>query len=239
MSAEINEKEEWQRIRQLIKNYANIDDNWKAAFLLFEKRIKDRYFTPINIIIALGNKIGEGFSIVSLQCSLLDAFASFRNGKINSELAYNYFGANINRLRNYIYRDVGGHFTGFLISANIFKDIFYTVSENNNILPSSDFAISFYQDVRCALLHDCMTRNNWVINTIPEEQSNSVQFIERKNGKKYIYRTLFQDALDKYLESYIKELNEDSTKGCKLRKKFARRYDFTHEIRPDNAIWWQ
>lgn len=239
MTVQIDEKEEWLRIRQLIKDSAELNDEWKLAFDLFEKRITDRYFTPIDNIILFGEKIGEGFAIVSLQCSLIETFASFSGGKISEELAKDYFDEPYTRYRDFYYDNVGIHYSNFLTSANIFKDIFYTINENNNILPSSNFAISFYQDVRCALLHDCMTRNNWVINTIPEEKSEDVQFIQRKNGKKYIYRTLFQNALKIYLESYLKELRENTRRGEKMRKKFARRYDFTHEIRPEGAIWWQ
>lgn len=240
MKVEIDEKAEWQRIRELIRNSADIDDNWKAAFLLFEKRIKDRYFTPIENIILFGDKNGEGFSIVSLQCSLIETFASFRFGKITKEMAEDYFGEFYENKRDFYYEKVGPHYSAFLTEVNIFNKIFYTLQEGNpQHLRMNDFANSFYQDVRCALLHDCMTRNNWVINTIPEDKSDSVQFIERKNGKKYIYRTLLQNALVNYLDSYLDELREDTRNGRKMRKRFARRYDFTHEIRPDNAIWWQ
>ena len=85
MSSQIEEKEEWLIIRQIVKGSAEMNDEWKLALNLFEKRIKDRYFTPIKYIIEQGKKIGEGFAIVSLQCSLIETFASFRGGKISEE----------------------------------------------------------------------------------------------------------------------------------------------------------
>lgn len=240
MTAQLNEKEEWLRIRQIVKGSAEINDEWKLAFNLFEKRIKDRYFKPIKYIIEQGEKIGEGFAIVSLQCSLIETFASFRGGKISEELAKNYFEEPYTRYSDFYYDNVGIHYSNFLTSANIFNDIFYSLQDGNpRPLRATNFAISFYQDVRCALLHDCMTRNGWIINTIPEKKSDGVMFIERKEGKKYIYRTLFQNALERYLTSYLNELTEETRAGQKMRKKFARRYDFTHEIKHDNAIWWE
>lgn len=244
MNAEIRDKSSWEEIRRLIRQTPETDDNWRKAFALLNKRMTDRYFTPISIIIEIGEKIGEGFSIVSLQCSLIETFAAFREGKIHSYSCDDYF---INRFmrrhelnnlkEKYKYGNSEQLFKDFLSSQFIFKDIFWKLGvDDGKNYPDIVFATDFYENVRCALLHDCMTKNNWVINTIPKgKNSKTKSFIERKSSKRYIYRNLFQDVLKKYFEDYLVELEND----LNLRMSFARKMDYIYDIRPGNTIWWQ
>jgi len=63
-------------------------DSWKQAYDdFFLMRLKTRYFTPINLMMRQLGKAGEGFSIVALQCSLIEFLESTVEGKSYKHLS--------------------------------------------------------------------------------------------------------------------------------------------------------
>lgn len=55
---------------------------WDEAFeKFFRTRIETRYFGPIRLLQEMNKNNGEGFSIVTIQCSLIEFFASTIEGK--------------------------------------------------------------------------------------------------------------------------------------------------------------
>ena len=97
---------------------------WDDAFnVYFMTRLETRYLKPIRLLQMIGKDEGEGFSIVSLQCALIEFLQTTRDGynfKHDGEKKYppetgNYYGNNQSKII----------FTKFLSEQMPFKDFFY------------------------------------------------------------------------------------------------------------------
>jgi hypothetical protein len=231
MEKKIDECVYWQKLRPMLKP-SKMDDNWQAAFDLFEKRIKSKFLDPITLLIEHGNNEGTGFSVVSLECILIETFAAFKKGRI-----YN------NRYcqKNdppYQYKDCQKLFVDFLETEDIFKKyfLFDTIDQND---PLKFSASNFYVDVRCGLLHEGRTKKNWTINLKPKNEKGDILFGKQGNKQK-VYRSTLYLLLVRYLHKYLKELCEESNNGNDIRLKFARKMDNLYNFKPDKARfeWW-
>ena len=192
------------------------DDNWGLAFYFFEERIKTRYINPIKSILEIGDNLGEGFAVVNLQCSLIETIESFING-CNSE--YN------SRKRKTQWKK------GVTIIFNSNKEIF--ISFFNNRTPFKELNIDgglFYQDVRCGLLHETQTKNNWKIKCDTAESGLAYQEINNRNiVEKIIHRENFQIYLEKLIARYrisiITRADFDGIPACELRENFIAKFN--------------
>lgn len=122
----VTEKDKWESLREGLNNNYPSNSNWEKAVKIFRDRIYSKYFTPIESLID-GNpkkteeiRKGEGFSIVTVQCALIETFAAFREGAIynydkpdNGGIAYEYKA-----------KDCGDLFVRFLNSASISREFF-------------------------------------------------------------------------------------------------------------------
>lgn len=160
---------------------------WKKAFKIFKRRVDTRFINPINAILSMnaGKKgKGEGFSVVALQCVLIEFFEAFYQGRIyackkNEDLLPNEY----NKSR--------ALFVSFLQTHPPFSNWFD--SENN-------WANYFFEDVRCGLLHEAATKDRVVIRT--EKEQDKCELIEKEENtdKVILYRTPFQKALENILK---------------------------------------
>lgn len=82
MKREILEFKTWTRLRPGLNANYDINQDWLEIIELFKTRMYDKYFDPIHALIAPNHQKGEGFSIVTLQCSLIESFASLKTGQI-------------------------------------------------------------------------------------------------------------------------------------------------------------
>lgn len=150
---------DWEATRDKLIGTNDIDA-WKNAYAdFFMERMKTRYFYPIDILKKPDSHTkeaqrpwrGEGFAIVALQCSLIEFLGATIKGQtyiLKSKLKV------LGRKQtNEEYVNSGKMFVGFLRLAHPFKDIFV----------NKDDAWDFYISVRCGLLHEARTRNNWRI----------------------------------------------------------------------------
>jgi hypothetical protein len=154
-------------------------DLWAEAFdEFFLGRLQSRYLEPIGIVSAKGAWEGEGFTIASIQCSLIEFLAATRAGKNyrhkNPQEPYEY-----NRSRDL--------FVEFLFQTAPFNKLFSKVG-----------AEDFYSNVRCALLHEARTRNGWII------WSSGAVAVDCKN--KIVYRDSFQALIKQYIDDYGPDL---------------------------------
>lgn len=167
MPREILDKKTWIGLRPKLNNSYSYNQTWGKVISLFERRIMDFYFNPIDLILAPQSRKGEGFAILTLQCALIEMFSAFKTGMIynknkpkNGGLSYEY---------------ISSHkcFTDFLLSEEIFKDHFFTVSTNGVKKPNDPYnASQFYERVRCGLMHEAHTKNDWRITANPQKTSN-------------------------------------------------------------------
>ncbi|MBY5466338.1 hypothetical protein [Rhizobium leguminosarum] len=72
--------EDWENQKRIL-TVGGSPDSWADAFdNFFLQRLQLRYFRPIEFIQKNGDWRGEGFSMVSLQCALIEFLAATRNG---------------------------------------------------------------------------------------------------------------------------------------------------------------
>ena len=126
---------------------------WEKAYeSYFHARISHRYLKPLKTLQENGPKRGEGFSIVAIQCSLIEFLESTIQGK-----SYRYRRKKDPPLGQHEYSDSGHIFESFLESRTPFNSAF-----------TQQLAHDFYVSVRCVLLHEARTKNGWTILAHPE-----------------------------------------------------------------------
>lgn len=133
-------------------------------------------------------------------------------------------------------------FVGFLESAPIFEGNFWVPGPGGAKVSHVDFsAVEFYNDVRCGLMHEARTKNNWYINTNKaHEQKSKIFLVKEKDGKIRIYRTVLHHLLVEHLVLYLAELSAGNANGAILRRFFARKLDHIFDLPADAAHfnWW-
>ena len=143
---------DWKNLRELLNENSSYDSNWELAISYFKSRINTRYIEPIKKIEV--GYTGEGFSIMPALCILIELMAAFKYGKIHNPLKRG-------EKPEYEYRESDKFFKKFLISENAFEGYFHSKDNSKPLLCADDF----YKNVRCALIHEACTKNNWLINT--------------------------------------------------------------------------
>lgn len=180
---------DWNALRQmLIKDFDKdgLSESWIRAQQVFEARISNRFFSPLEKIIATDQKRGEGFAVMSIFCLLLEHLASWRYGLIfilkkNDD----------EQLYPYEYNNSAGLFKDFLTQEEPFKNYFY----------SRNHAYEFYANVRCGLLHEARTKQAWII----RHDSRRADLIWNDTEKKSIVinRHAFYAGLRNWINDYF------------------------------------
>ena len=173
----------------------------KAATDYFEARLVSRYLTPIETLQQSGSQRGEGFSIVAVQCSLIEFLESTVHGT-----SYRYVPRRkgVPPLGQYEYSSSGDIFVSFLVNRQPFKNDF-----------TEDIARDFYESVRCGLLHEARTKNGWTI--LAKNTGNTLIDANRK----IVYRNNFQEGLLAFVSWYKTALPFDRS----LQEAFIRKFD--------------
>jgi hypothetical protein len=176
---------------------------WQGTFTdYFLERLRLRYLNPIRVLQEHGTFRGEGFSILALQCTLIEFFESTVQG-----VNYRY----VRRgeiLGQHEYSGSGVLFTQFLCTRDPFAREF-----------DQQLADDFYAGIRCGLLHEARTKNGWRV----WASGASVNVVDR--GRKIVFRDNFQRGLHAFIEWYEKELPYDAT----LQRAFIRKFDSLSE----------
>lgn len=191
---------DWNSIRALLNNF-NDKTLWLKVFDdFFLTRLKDRYLDPIASIKQDGCYTGEGFSIMTIICSLIEFLETTYKG-----LNYRYRRNGELLIGQYEYSASGQIFVDFLTTKNPFAAHF-----NNQV------ASDFYSNIRCGLLHEARTNGIWTI----WGKSNSSKLIENTATKIIVYRDDFYEGIDSYIKNDYKTelLNSNDRKAAFLRK---------------------
>lgn len=202
--------EDWKNLIKRLKPTYN--QNWDEAYNFFELRICTRYLKPIDAILNIKMNNGEGFAVVNLQCSLIETIESFINGWIYT---YPHF--------------INQHGIKLKSNDKIFKSFFSKRS------PFKDYSIKisggkFYQNVRCGLLHETQTKDNWKIKS--DTFKAGFAYKEINHGhliEKIIYRENFHRDLQKliaqYKNSIVTGVEFDGISACELRENFIAKFN--------------
>ena len=178
---------------------------WReASDGFFKARLELRYFEPIEALQKLGKK-GEGFSIVAIQCSLIEFLQATRKG-----LKYVLKNPDPNKFEYSRSKDL---FVEFLTSNAPF-DTFFSCKGTHNSFSCRCKAEDFYEGVRCGLLHEARTKKGWKIRV----EAGEGPFIDF--DKKVVYRDRLQDAFRRYVDAYGTELTTDETLQEAIIRKF-------------------
>jgi len=196
----------------------NSNEKWSLAFYFFEERIRTRYLNPINAILKMPDKSGEGFAVVNLQCSLIETIESFINGWIyhndkDSKISIGWYLRKIEKEnRHKIQIDP----VIFLKNEHIFISFF---KERKPFCGLGVDGLDFYKSVRCGLLHETQTKNGWIIRV---DGPNSID-------NKIIYRNNFQRELEDLIIDYKSSIVEDkklnNIESVELRKNFISKFN--------------
>jgi hypothetical protein len=235
------DKQTWTSFRTELNNSYDFSDKWASVIKLFDDRIQDFYFKPIDKILKPNNRKGEGFSVLTLQCALIEMFAAFRQGMI-----HNHKRPRKNEVRpKYEYYDSDSCFVEFLQTEEIFEDHFYIKDKTTGERKPNPIcnAKEFYGKVRCGLMHEARTKEDWLITAADTDTSAPNKFItyNQKDKTKKVNRTILQERLKTYFEkTYLKGLAEKNENGKRLRRLLARKLDHLHDIPSDKTFdWWK
>jgi len=187
----------WIDLRNQIDKNPKDNSLWEKAYddFLYD-RIKSRYLNPIEVVHEKFKYQGEGFAIVTIQCSLIEFLETTMTGETYMRRKPD--------SKKFQYNESRKRFISFLTDRFPFSKIF-----------DKSIAQEFYEDVRCGLLHEAQTKNNWLIRV-----DNKKEVIEiRKDGMLVFDRVRFQSFLYIFLKRYKKDLiNDDQLKEALRRK---------------------
>lgn len=194
--------QDWQSIRNRLTSFDN-EELWESVFNeYFLTRLKYRYLNPINLIKSNGKYIGEGFSIMTIICSMIEFLESTYQG-----LNYRYVAKEDKPLSKFEYSKSRELFIDFLSKRKPFCNEFNEVIANE-----------FYRNVRCGLLHEARTKGEWTIWGSSDDET----LIKKSEGKIIIYRNNFHTSL----LNFINEIYKNELMNSKNRKKaFLRKFD--------------
>lgn len=233
MDIELQEISEWKSIRKKVKNNFEYNSDWEKAINVFKTRLNRKFFNPLGELIKQNKQKGEGFTIVTTQCALIESLASFRTGQV------------FNHKRNkkspiFEYSHSKDMFVKFLQTDGIFENNFWTI-ENGKKKKNFPFdANKFYSDVRCGLMHEARTKNEWFINTTKKSIKTEKIFIEKEGNKVKILRSILHHRLKNCVEKYCADLKATDKNGEKLRKLFGRKLDHLFDIKRNSSYdWWK
>ncbi|MFM9826826.1 hypothetical protein [Flavobacterium sp.] len=232
-------KERWIFIKNELKEYSSVD-LFQKVYLIYNERIENRYFKPIELL--RNNKDscdGFGFSMVAISCSLIEFLQSTIDGKFDKLSYKNEFMSKYpilvsEGLIDYYGGKSGDEFVKFL------KELNSRFKEKSNYISNFDsVAKEFYKCVRCTLLHDACTRNNWIIR---EESDDDTIFDNSNKEEKILYRNNFYELIKNKVNFEMRDqfLDKDNTE---LRKNLLKKMDVIFETanygkKEDIPFWW-
>lgn len=188
------------------------EDIWKSAMNIFINRINGRYFDAIDKLSEERNKYG--FSIMVLECLVIDTFVKFRygpnkteTGRYLTDIVIDKKQKSFQKLRYYQENKV--RFRKFLEEFLIFED-----NADKKYISKK-----FYEDIRSSIVHFGSTENT---SRLTCDCSRLFTILE--NGDISVDVIIMNNELKEYFNKYIKELKDK--KNIELRKNFMLAMDY-------------
>lgn len=232
--------------RELMKRWVDVKKDLsegsvlgiEEVYSIYFERIENRYFKPIELLKSHDDSIdGYGFSMVAILCTLIEFLQSTIDGKFDklsygNEFLEKYPILASEGLIGYYEGTGGDEFVKFL------KELNPRFKEKPNYKCYFDsVAKEFYKCVRCTLLHDACTRNNWIIRE--KSGDNSIFDISNKE-EKILYRNDFYGIIK---EKVKKDMKEQFVEDEKIRKNLFKKMDIIFETanyskKEEIPFWW-
>ena len=233
-------KERWVCIKNELKEDSSVDLFLKV-YLIYNERIDNRYFKPIELLRDhKDSSDGFGFSMVAILCSLIEFLQSTIDGKFDKKAYENEFNLKYSVLQNekrityyeVVNNNEDNEFVIFLkkLDSRFEKNPDYSAYYNS-------VAREFYECIRCAILHDACTRNNWIIR---EKSGDNSIFDISKKEEKILYRNDFYNIIKEKVKKYMKE---QFVENKEIRKNLFKKMDIIFETAnynkfEDIPFWW-
>lgn len=230
-------KERWLSIKKELREDSS-DDILKKVYLIYIDRIENRYFKPIELLRNHKDSCdGFGFSMVAILCSLIEFLQSSIDGKFHKQSYENEhkekFPILVSKgLIKYYGKGGREEFVKYL------KELDSRFKESHNCIADfSSVAEEFYSCIRCALLHDACTRNNWIIR---KESDDDLIFDNSNSEEKILYRNNFYQLIKNKVNCSMKD---QFANDLGLRKNLLKKMDVIFETAnyskfEDIPFWW-
>lgn len=177
---------DWNDLRISLLDQDN-HNAWGVAYKdFFLTRLEDRYLEPLKIIKENGTYRGEGFSIMTIVCSLVEFIEGTFQG-----INYRYRRRNDPPLSQFEYNRSEDIFISFLTQRHPFSLDFNKIN-----------AAEFYKNIRCGLLHEARTKGKWTI----WGSSPNNKLIDQTTNETIVYRDDFLEATKLLIKQYEQDL---------------------------------
>jgi hypothetical protein len=191
--------DDWRMFRKALVIGGN-PIQWQKAFDdYFRARLDLRYLNPIRLLQKNGTFQGEGFSIMAIECTLIEFLETTVQG-----ISYRYVRRNDPPLGPYEYSSSSRLFVSFLSTRDPFARDF-----------DEALATDFYVSVRCGLLHEACTKNGWRV----WAKGSTDAVIDKKERR--VYRDTFHARLEEFVSSYGSALQSNTA----FQEAFIRKFD--------------
>ncbi|MCB2353921.1 hypothetical protein [Clostridium estertheticum] len=152
----------------------SVEEDWNKAIDIFEDRIRERYLNIIDKIMNDGCLVVDGFSVMALNCLMIETLLQFKNGWDETP-----------------YRRNSMEYKRFLLE------------EFSGVFTNTELAQRFYTDIRCGILHSAQTKNgsqltidkDYIVEFIHTSRGRSISV--NVVGISRIIRDYFSDYVDK------------------------------------------
>lgn len=191
----------------------NLNDNdsgdWDEAIKIFKNRFETRFFKPLEALTEHPEekiKFYSGFTVLAIDCLLIETFNQFYHGIEDSEEKFKY-------------------------NCQTFKDFFERSDFFKNDFDTEEKIAIFYQHIRCGLLHQGETKENTRVNL---KKAQLISLIDNSGIKSIeLNRREFHKRVTNYFHDYISKLNDKSE--WQLRRNFKTKMDLiTRTVKPRN-----
>ena len=192
--------EDWPAVLAVLSAAPDAYD-WAAAFhVCLQTRIEKRYRDPIRLLDAAGPWKGEGFTIVTIQCALLEFLAALERGW------------------NYRVSAPWGVNHQYSQTKDLYVEFMWRRAPFSRVVTTEAQALTFYKDIRCALVHEAQTKNGWKIRA-GDRSSLAIDFT-----RLIVNRNKLQNLIDTYIADYGLSL----TTTPALQQAFIRKFSYIH-----------
>jgi hypothetical protein len=177
-----------------------------------DDRYRERFFDPIRCLKkAQGNEAGYGFAIMALCCLMIETIESYRQGLPSASKD------DMEALEKLPVNGTSGEYSlkgPFRNCSGWVFEEFFGFDNHKRYFPDVS-GKTFYQNIRCGLLHQAQTKGGWLIGRVGS------YWDEGPPGS--INRDEFSERLEECFRDYLRELqaeqNWDSDTWKATRKK--------------------
>jgi hypothetical protein len=184
------------------------EDDWKMALDIFEDRLYGRFLNPIHAIERTPN---SGFSVMALDCMLIETLQQFFEGEQKTPRA----GHKGDKERG------SEAYFGKFLTRTAFQRAF------GNEYGDDTLAHRFYDQIRCGILHQAETKTDSRIVFAPATE----EIIRATPNGIVVYRSGFHALLIQIFEGYVRRLRKpSSSEDRNLREQFKKKMKYICRI---------